>query len=151
MFVVGYAKVIPTTIFNFKKKKIGPPTYFVEFKNINIIIKINRLQEMKKSQIYKINIFYFLIWSVIHFLYKYPSVFLLFISYILKEMVIFVREKWDIFFLYSYRRLPVSAILKKVEVFIPSPHLTSTLDRSQMLGALMRPSSIYRQLFEWNP
>lgn len=67
--------------------------------------------------------------------------------------------------LYSYRRLPVSAILKrgevfippvsailkKGEVFIPSPHLTSTLDRSQMLGALTRPSSIYRQLFEWNP
>lgn len=64
MFVVGYAKVIPTTIFNFLKKKIAPPTYFVEFKNINIIIKIN---EMKKSQIYKTNIFYFLIWSVIHF------------------------------------------------------------------------------------
>lgn len=102
MFVVGYAKVIPTTIFNLKKKKIGPPTYFVEFKNINIIIKINRLQEMKKSQIYKINIFYFLIWSVIHFLYKYPSVFLLFTSYILKEMVIFVREKWDIFFQNRY-------------------------------------------------
>lgn len=50
--------------------------------------------------------------------------------------------------LYSYGRLPVSAILKRGEVFILSPHVASTLDRSQMLGALTRLSSIYRQLFE---